>query len=119
MDEKLIEKFTEYLQRSEDFLIQEAPEIFKETLDYYYISSILGISISTLIFIFSLFVAIYLYLYPTFDKYELRDFKSTFIPIISCAIVVISFASICSNVDMLIKITYAPRYFLIKTFTKI
>jgi|SRR6185369_13823552 len=119
MDERLTQKLLDYLHRSEDFLLTQAPEVFQETLKYYYISNIICLCISIVFLIICTAVFLYVYFNPVLDKYGERTFLSGLALMFLPGMILLSFTGAFQAVDTLIKVTYAPRYFLIETFKNI
>lgn len=116
MNDCFQERIMEYLQKTEDFALREAPQLFSEILDYTYKSNICGLAIfGTLVLIFSILFT-YSILNPYFDKYGSREISNIMTIFFSGLIGFYCFIFVLSCVDDLIKITYAPRYFLIQKF---
>jgi hypothetical protein len=51
MEPEVTKKFIEYLEKSEDLIMKEAPELFKETINYCYASSLIGIILAVVFLI--------------------------------------------------------------------
>lgn len=113
MNEKISEKLLEYLQRTEDFVLEQSPEILKEALRYERIRSFISVLLMAVLFVSALSAAWYFWKHPTLDKYESRDTISFLGVLIPICLSPLFFVQLCSSVDSLIKIYVAPKYFLI------
>lgn len=116
MDDQIKEKILIYLESTKDFVLDQAHDIIQQALRYHYLSSLIGSIFFTFIFILCAVIAFYNFANPKLTKYnswETQTFIFTFIPSMIC---LLSLIAICANVDALIKIITAPKYFLITLF---
>jgi len=114
MSEKIIEKLLEYLQGTEDFILEHAPDTIMQIFKYEKISTIYQIAILFILVISLSISGIYFYKNPYLDKYGHRELPSILIPMfcgIGCPIL---FLQLCIFTDKLIKIYVAPKYFLLQ-----
>jgi hypothetical protein len=116
MKDQILEKLLEYLQSTQDFVLKESPEVIQQALRYHYLSNvILLISCCVAIVLLSC-VFYYFYTHPNLDKHESRDMLSTIGCAMSPFFIIMLTASFLHYSDNLIKISYAPKYFLIQLF---
>lgn len=118
MKEQILQKLIDYLQKTEDFMLSECPMVIQEALKYHYISSLVGMISCFFLACLSCYVFYYFYTNPTFDKYESRELSCMMPLFFSGPIAFMSFLGMCVNVDTFIKISVAPKYFLISLFLK-
>ena len=116
MKEQIIQKLIEYLDQSKDFMLQECPEVIQQALRYHYISNLMGCIFSFLGIIVYALVCFYFYKNPTRDKYDSRPMHHSFIFFLSPMFFFMFTFSLFNCCDHLIKITYAPKYYLIHLF---
>lgn len=113
MNNEFTQKLLEYLQRTEDFALEQLPDIFLQALRYHKISAWLSIFLMIVVISGLICLMVYFCKYPTLDSYGHRDFVSFYIPFMVPFIALACFVSLCISVDRLIKIYVAPKYYLI------
>ena len=114
MNEKISEKLLEYMQRTDDFFLEQSPALIKQALEYEKISAWLEVVIFTSLLLGAMSIAYYSWKHPSLDKYGTREtgsFLGVFMPLIFIPLVLVG---IYSSIDTLIKISIAPKYFLLK-----
>lgn len=116
MDDLIKEKILSYLESTKDFVLDQAPDVIQQALRYHYINSIVGIFVCSFLILTLISIAYYNYSHPKLDEYgswETITFIFCFIPSMFCLPL---FAGLLSDIDKLIKISTAPKYFLITLF---
>jgi hypothetical protein len=119
MNEKILQKLLDYLQNTEDFVLEEVPEIIQQALKYEKISSHLNAGLMIILLSLAITIGYHFWKYPTLDKYgsrEMGSFLGAFIPLI---IAPLFFVQFCYSIDKLVKIYIAPKYFLITLVSSI
>lgn len=116
MKEQILQKLIEYLQSTQDFVLQQTPEVIQQALRYHYLSNLIGCIICSFLIIFLIILFYYTYMNPTNDKYDNRDMLSFMICVMSPIFTLISCISLFHYSDNLIKISCAPKYFLLELF---
>jgi hypothetical protein len=113
MNEEITKKLLEYIDKTGDFLLEQAPEVLQQALKYHYYSSLIYSVFFIIGFLFSISIGYYFYFYPNLDEYGNRDLASILLPPYSLIGIFATLASLCYEIDKLMKITLAPKYFLI------
>jgi hypothetical protein len=114
MKEEVINQLIEYMEQSKDFILQEAPDIIREMFLYEKISAWCGFIFCVFCFFSCISVFIYSWYYPSLDNYGCLK-TETFMPrLFSTVLSFLAFIGLISNLDTLIKIYFAPKYFIIK-----
>lgn len=116
MDEKIKEKILNYLENTKDFVLDQAPDIIQQALRYHYINALFGIITCFFILVILISVSYYSYSHPKLTQYgswETSTFVFCFFPFIVCIPI---FGAFLCDIDKFIKITTAPKYFLITLF---
>jgi uncharacterized membrane protein YhdT len=116
--EEISQKLLEYLQNTEEFVLDQVPEVIQQVLKYEKISSYLSAGLMILLLSIAICIGFYFWRHPTLDKYGSREFLS-FMPIVSCIAIPILFVQLCYSVDKLVKIYIAPKYFLISLISSL
>lgn len=116
MQEQIIQKILGYLQATEDFVLENLPEVIQQTLKYEKISTLLSAFLMLCLFSGTVSIAFYFWKKPTLDKYGFNDMASIMGVIMPLAFAPLFFAQCCSSVDKLVKIYITPKYFLIELF---
>ena len=111
MKEELLQKLTEYMTGTKDFFLENAPDFFQQMLAYEKTSTIFAITILSMLFLGCLLFSIYCFTNPCDDRYSIRELFKAFSIIGCCAF----FAALCFNIDTLIKIKIAPKYYIISS----
>ena len=119
MKDQLIEKIIHYMETTGDFVLEQAPEICQEILNYSKFSSILCLSITGSIVIFSIFFFIYSYCNRTMGDYGSLSGESFFKMLFSGAIAMILLGPCVASIDNLIKINVAPKYYILQIIKRI
>lgn len=116
MQEQLIQKILDYLEQTEDFVLEQAPDVILQVLRYERITSILGAIFLCVLFFVALIAGYYFWKYPTVDKYGSRETSSVMGVMIPCVFLPFLLIQVCLTVDKLIKLYTAPKFFLIELF---
>ncbi len=114
MNEEITKRLLEYLDGTKDFLLEQSPQVLKEMMRYKTISAILNIFLCFSIICVCLGVFLYCFKSSDRSKYGDREFwqiAGMFTPIFVGAVL---FVQLCCNIDELIKIKVAPKYYIIK-----
>jgi hypothetical protein len=118
MDEGISTKLLEYLQRSEQFLLKECPEIIQQAYKYHYISTVYSLILFSVCTLTLVVLFFYFFNNPSFDKYG----DWTMLSVLRCTIcgflTIPLFISFIEQSHKMLKIIYAPKYFLIQLLTK-
>lgn len=114
MNDQILQKLLEYLQNTEDFVMEQIPDIVLQALKYEKISSYLSASLMMVLLTIAIVVCYYFWKHPTLDKYASRDVVSFLGVLIPGIISPILFVQLCSSIDKLVKIQLAPKYFLVQ-----
>lgn len=116
MDESLISKAIEYLERSEKFILSETPDVIRQTLLYAKTSTIFEIFALCIAIVSCVFIVLHCYGYKSVERYDEKSFfmiLGMFIP--SVAIIPLCI-QLCIDMQNLLKICLAPKLFLIQYF---
>ncbi len=113
MEEKIIEKILDYIQKSEDFVLTQSPEIIQQALQFYLISSIVTLLFCIIGIFILLITAYYFYFHPNFDKYGSRDTLSAMGCFFGFFMNIPLFIQIFVSAERILKIYHCPKYFLI------
>lgn len=116
MQDKLIEKLIEYLENSQDFMLEQMPEIIQQALAYNKVSAMCGTGIMLGLLVAALFTAFYSWKRPALDVDGSRSSFSAISLIGSIAAIPMIFSGLWINIDKLLKIYIAPKYYLIQLF---
>src|SRR5271169_3265720 len=113
MNEKLCEQILEYMKGTGDFILKEMPEVILQAIQYHWMSNLIGFILSSIFFILGISYLFYILSHIEIDKYGSWSgftFASCWI---STAISILCFGILIGSCDTLIKISYAPKYFII------
>ena len=113
MNEKICEQILEYMKGTGDFILQEMPDVVQQTLKYHYFSSIFTLCVAIPIFIAAVFFLFFFLFNIKLDKYDNWTSMTFGCIWTSVLISILSFMFTVSAIDNLIKISYAPKYFII------
>lgn len=113
MDSETLEKALVYLKETQEFVVDQAPEIIVQILKYEKISTSVCLFLSIISSIILLGISIYCILYPKVDKYGHIEILYVFGSWIPLVLLIPMFSTILSFVDRLLKIYISPKYFLI------
>lgn len=119
---ELLNEIVEYLKISKEFIIEQAPDLIIQTLKYKTYSCYFSIIFFSILFMCSSFSFYYFINHPVYE--ELRSYQTipdisakTFMGrIMSGFILFLSFISLLTCADQLVKIKISPKYFLIELF---
>ncbi len=111
--DQIFQKLLQYLQKTEDFALEQSPEIIKQVLKYEKINSFITACLMVALLTGALSIAWYFWKYPTLEKWGGRDLGSIFGLILPLCISPMFFIQLCYSVDTLIKMYISPKYFLI------
>lgn len=116
MKQEILEKLLEYLNETQDFVLEQVPQVIQQAIRYEKISAILIGSLMLLLLLVAGFVFFHAWRYPNFDSHGSRATSSVASMLISGMPSPILFVQLCYSIDRLIKIYLAPKYFLIQLF---
>jgi hypothetical protein len=116
MKEQVVQKILEYMAQTEDFVLEQLPDVNLQALRYERITAALGSFLMAVLFFGAVFVAHYFWGNPRIDKNVSREIGSSFGVMIPCMISPVLLVQLCLFVDRLIKIYAAPKYFLVQLF---
>lgn len=114
MNDQIIQKLLDYLNRTEDFLLTQCPELFTEILQYHLYSSLIYMSLSLLGLIAGV-VLIYMTIHYDWTK-NVDFFQCVTGPVGFC-IGFLCIIGIFDNLNTFMSIKVSPRYFLISKLT--
>ena len=103
----------EYMQSTKDFVLEQAPDVIRQALQYEKISTYVGAALVTLSLTAVIFIAYYFWKHPVLDKYGSREFGSFLGVLIPLCVTPLLVGQFFFLIDKLIKIHIAPKYFLI------
>jgi hypothetical protein len=118
MNEKLCDQILEYMKSTGDFVIKEMPEVIQQALTYHWYTNLLGLSIYMSLFTISMGILIYFLTHIELTQFGDWSTFSCGSCLISGMISFVLFMAICCCADNLIKISSAPKYFIISLFTE-
>ena len=116
MKEQIVQTILEYLERTEDFLLEQAPEVILQALRYEQIVSVLGAVLFLLLVLGTVVVGYHFWANPKFDQHGSRDFISSIGVMVPCIVSPLLAVQLCVFGDKLIKIYFAPKFFLLQLF---
>lgn len=116
MQEKILETLINYLQNTENFVLEQMPEILSQTLNYEKTSCIMSISILVFLMAVAVSIGCYFLIHPTLDSYGNRTATSFIGALLPLAFSFMLLAPLLGSFDKLVKINLAPKYFLIQLF---
>lgn len=108
MQEELTKKLIDYIEKSKDFVLEQAPDIMKEMLEYHKYESIVSISFLSVFIIGLIITAVILYK-------KRNELTMWWIPLL--IVPVVFFGILCDCCD-LIKVKTAPKYFILSKLVK-
>ena len=117
MKEEIYHKLLQYLEKTEDFLLEQSPQIMQEALRYHKVSNTLMLIVIFIAFIFLTGFWIYLWKNPEYDKYESYTCFYVMKAWFSIIFVIPLWGIGLSCIDTLLKIYLSPKYFLIGLFS--
>ncbi len=112
--EQILQKLLQYIEKSEDFLLEQSPQVIQEMVRFKKISTILDICFFSFILLTCLFVAIWMVSQTKIKDHFVREFLFVFIPIICFAFSPFLLAQIFSSVKDLIELIVAPKSCIIQ-----
>ena len=114
MKEEIIDKLLDYVKVTEDFLIEQAPEVIQQALRYETISAMFGVGLGTLALIASIGLFWYWAYNPNLDGYGDWTGPSIVRVIISGTLIIPLIGMWIPTIFELIKLLVAPKYYLIQ-----
>lgn len=114
MKEQVIEKLLEYMQRSEDFLLEQVPDVLQQALRYQIISNWVGAIVTGLLAIVAVVVACYFWRNPKLDEYGSWTMDTLFFVMVPLLLLLPLAATCYGAIDNLIKLYMAPKYYLVQ-----
>ncbi len=119
MNEELIKKLIEYLEKTETFVYEQAPDLAQQILSYKLIESGIEGFVCAIICIIAVTIAFNTYSNPSYDKYDMISTAAFIKGFVSALVSVITFLISVESFCRMIKITYAPKLFLLEYLVKI
>jgi len=119
MQDQIIQKILDYLEQTEDFVLEHLPDVIVQALRYERIISVLGVILLSFLFSCAVYVGYHCWTNPRLDKYGSWETISVLGVIIPCSFAPLLLVQLCFAVDKLIKIYVAPKYFLVQLFLSI
>jgi hypothetical protein len=116
MKEDIVEKLLEYLQNTQDFVLEQVPQVIQQALRYEKISAYMVAIIMSALLLAAAIIFCYFWKNPSLDVHGCRKISSVMGMYIPGAISAIVFIQLCVSIDRLIEIYIAPKYFLIQLF---
>jgi len=114
MNQELVQKIIEYLEKSECFILSQAPDFIQQLMNYESLSCIIGMSVCGIIISLAVFISVFSICNPRKDEHGFRTLGSTylcFMPLIASCMFILP---IYNYASMLIKINVAPKVFLLE-----
>lgn len=119
MNDEVIKKLLEYIDGSKDFLLEHAPQIFKEMLHFEYLMAL----VQTFVFSFLVGVALYIgyhcYKSKVRETYGSRPTEQIMGMIIPFTVTTFLLIGIWDGVSTAIKIKISPKYYLLENIKKL
>lgn len=118
---KILDFILETLKQGKGLVVEQAPDIVKELLQYFYVDNLFTIIAGAVFFVISIFIIYKCYKHINSEDFDCDSFKSgSSIVLIILAVVsiIISPIFIYHSSKELIQIKYAPRIYLIYKITK-
>lgn len=113
MQEKLIAKILEYLESTEAFLKAELPPFFEEALSYYFWSAFIVLMVCLIMFV----IGVYLIIKSLTElKEQYPDGWAYGMVSIGFLMMLLSFLVGTFKVNQIMKVTLAPKLYLIDEF---
>ena len=119
MNDELIEKLMDYLEKGQEFIADQAPDFIQQLLKYQWLSNLCGLIISSSIFLISFSVLMYFVFYPKYDQHNNLTFESMIGRVFGGMATLFFLIPITSCIDVLMKISIAPKMFLFEYLTKL
>ena len=117
MDKEILNKFlvemAELLKSAKDFTIEQAPQVAREVLHYRLASSLLAFAVGLAVFLCSILF------FKHVQNMMKEDNDWAPMHILSCSFLGGSAIFVLENLDSIIKISLAPRLFLIEYFASL
>ncbi len=116
MTEELINKLFEYLQRTEVFILDQAPDFIQQLLRYKKITAVIDVTILSVVVLGALAFSMYNIYNPTIDKHGDRSTGSQFCCFMPIIVAFMFFAPLLGEIADLMKIHIAPKVYLLEYF---
>lgn len=113
MSETIEKKLLEYIEHTKDFVLEQAPELFKEILKFDTISAYLGSLVCLSVMLTGIFLSLKFYKIPCEKSYD-RPTLHMITWIGTAVLLPILLIQTMSNVSDIIQIKIAPKYYLLK-----
>ena len=117
--EEILEKILDYVQRTEDFALEQIPQVLVEMIKYYRISSICESIMMVIIMTITAILSYTCIKSPKRDDFGDKLTPNVLAPIFLGFIFFICFIIFCVSMDTLIMSYSAPKFFIIKTLTNL
>jgi small-conductance mechanosensitive channel len=114
MKEEVVEKILEYLNETQDFVLEQLPQVIQQALRYEKVAAFVLATLMLVLLTLAIFVFYYSLQHPGLDKYGSRSTASVLGMFLPGALSAFLFIQFCVSADRLIKIYLAPKYFLIQ-----
>jgi hypothetical protein len=113
MSEMVEKKLLEYIEHTKDFVLEKAPELFKEILKFDTIAAYLGSLVCLSVMVTGIILSLKFYKIPYDKSYE-RPTVHMITWIGTAVIVPLLLIQTMQNISDIIQIKIAPKYYLLK-----
>lgn len=107
----MIKKLLEYIEGTKDFILEQAPDIIQQILEYETRSTMLWMCL----FSFLTFIGVIVCIWGVFSKKSIFDKPGAMVGFLITPMMVIG---LMANLDNLIKIKVAPKYYVMEKIIK-
>jgi hypothetical protein len=112
--DQILTKLLEYMQRSEDFLLEQSPEVIQQIFTYKKMAYWFDFSLSLAAICLAVFVFVYCFLNPDNDKYSYRSSSSVAGMMFSAMVSIPFIAGLYSSIINLLQIYVSPKYYILQ-----
>lgn len=116
MKDQILEKLLFYLQNTGDFILEQAPDVVQQALRYEKISAYFSSAVLFALLTIALCVGIYNLKNPKLTKYDDWQFQTLISVVIPAMALAPLLFGLYAEIDKIIKLTIAPKYYLIQLF---
>ena len=109
----------DYLKTCENFVLDQAPDIIKQVLNYKIVSNWFSVGVSLFFLILLICIALFSYINREYESYgglKCHSFLFTFIP---SMFTIIFFVNLIHDIDILIKLYISPKMYLLEYFVNL
>lgn len=115
MKEEILNELLLYMNETKDFILQQSPEVIQQMFLYYKINNWIGVAFGSLLSAIALGVFIYSWIKPVYDEpYKDLSLLTFLCRVASTVVLLICFVTTVESVDGLIKLYFAPKFFIIQ-----